>query len=423
MKRISLLVMVCAVFCACSDNSHTDSGFTPAKLIARRANLYPMEFAAQQKKYADVLEKLRIEPKNPAHLNTLAKIYMSEARTTGEHPYYYPAAMKALDAALTLDAKNVESTMLRTSVLLSLHHFGEAREAASKLAVEYPAIAAVFGMKCDAEVELGHYESAVAAVDNMMSLRPSLESYARASYLREIHGDPDGAVEAMNMAVKAGLPGTEDAAWTRTTLGTLYLHRGKMTEAGQEYQLACMERKSYPFAMAGLAMVYHAEKRDGDALRLLDSALSMMPEISFVEKKATIFHHQGNTHKTDSLLAVIENMMNDDEAAGHINNAERALIYAKFNYKPAEALAHATKEIAIRPDNITAQFAMAYSLFRASKFSQAREYLAKARRKNTQDADMIALAAAIEQQAGNTADAAKYQQQVAGINPFYTSNL
>lgn len=162
---------------------------------------------------------------------------MSEARTTGEHPYYYPAAMKALDAALALDAKNVESAMLRTSVLLSLHHFGEAREAAARLAVEFPAIAAVFGMKCDAEVELGNYQAAVAAVDKMMSLRPSAarELCPHLIILREIHGDPDGAVEAINMAVKAGMPGTEDAAWTRTTLGTLYLHRGKVTEAGQEF--------------------------------------------------------------------------------------------------------------------------------------------------------------------------------------------
>lgn len=124
--------------------------------------------------------------------------------------------------------------------------------------------------------------------------------------------------------------------------------------------------------MAGLAMVYHADKRDGDALRLLDSALAMMPEISFVEKKATIFLPVGNTAKTDSLLAVIETMMNKDEAAGSINNAERALVYAKFNYKPSEALAHATKEIALRPDNITAQFAMAFWFFRTSKLAQAR---------------------------------------------------
>ena len=49
--------------------------------------------------------------------------------------------------------------------------------------------------------------------DKMVSIRPDLRSYSRISYLREIHGDMPGAIEAMKMAIQAGYPGYEDRAW------------------------------------------------------------------------------------------------------------------------------------------------------------------------------------------------------------------
>lgn len=52
-----------------------------------------------------------------------------------------------------------------------------------------------------------------------MSIRPDLRSYSRISYLREIYGDLDGAIEAMKLAVTAGYPGYEQTAWARLTLG------------------------------------------------------------------------------------------------------------------------------------------------------------------------------------------------------------
>ena len=41
----------------------------------------------------------------------IAMIYLSEARITGEHPYYYPAILKILDGILYLNPNNFEAVI------------------------------------------------------------------------------------------------------------------------------------------------------------------------------------------------------------------------------------------------------------------------------------------------------------------------
>ena len=113
---------------------------------------------------------------------------------------------------------------------------------------------------CDANVELGHYDEAVAAVDKMMSARPDLRSYARASYLRELHGDRMGAVEAMKFAADAGAAGQENRSWALYNLGNIFLNWGKLDTAEFIYKGILEERPNYAYAMSGLAMVSAARK-------------------------------------------------------------------------------------------------------------------------------------------------------------------
>jgi hypothetical protein len=52
----------------------------------------------------------------------------------------------------------------------------------------------------DGNVEMGNYATAIEEADKMISIRPDIRSYSRASYLREIHGDYPGAIDAMKLA-------------------------------------------------------------------------------------------------------------------------------------------------------------------------------------------------------------------------------
>ncbi|MBI3260644.1 MAG: transposase [Ignavibacteriae bacterium] len=421
MKTLILITAISLTIASCNKLSELKS-FTPPVLKERRAGLYAQDFAAQQKKYNDAVAMIKEKPNEVKSYCALAKILMYEARVTGEHPYYYPAALTCLEEAISKDKENPEALILKTSVLLSLHHFGEAKQLALRISNTTIGAASVYGMLCDANVELGNYTEAVQAVDKMMNLRPGLEAYARASYLREITGDNEGAIEAMKMAVQAGLAGTEDAAWTRVTLGNIYYHQGKITEAEGQYSMARLERKNYPFAIAGLAMVYKTQKRYNEALLLLDTAVTMIPEVTFLEKKAEVEQELGNKRAVDSLLNIIQTMLDEDEQAGHINHAERAILYSKHNYKSADALKHAEIEIKQRPDNITTQYAMAYTLSRNNRYPEAKIYMNKALRMNSKDAEMLMLAASIEKAIGNTSEANRYITLAKVANPIFISS-
>lgn len=358
MKPSLLLLLACCIV-GCTKLPFTDR-FEPAPLHERRAGLYAQDFRRQRSLFTQATVLLEEQPTSAAPYAQFARIYMAEARVTGEHPYYYPLALNALDHGLHVQPHNAELEMLRTSVLLSLHHFAEAKELATELLARVPNTAVVYGMLVDAHVELGELDQAIAAADQMMRLRPGLEAYARVSHLREIHGDTLGAIHAMKMAVQSGLPGTDDAAWTRTTFGTLLANAGRIQEAKVQFELARLERPNYPFALAGLARLQFAAHDLSGAKALLDSAIMLIPEVSFYDDLAAIAHEEGNKAEEVRILHMIETMLDEDEQAGHRNDAERAMIYARHMYKLDEAYTRARREMSIRPKNRTAQQALAF---------------------------------------------------------------
>ena len=92
----------------------------------------------------------------------------------------------------------------------------------------------------------------------MVDLRPDLASYSRVSYLRELHGDLPGAIEAMELAVEAGGPSVENTEYVRVQLGHLHLARGDLAAAEAAFHAALDRLPDYVHATAGLARVRSA---------------------------------------------------------------------------------------------------------------------------------------------------------------------
>ena len=198
--------------------------------------------------------------KNPDDFNArllLAQVYMNEARLTGEHGHYYPAALQMLESILDRAPEDktilFQTLSMKATALMSQHQFKEALETGQRAVALNPHNAGIYGVLVDANVELGQYGEAVKYSDKMISIRPDLRSYSRISYLREIHGEVAGSIEAMKMAVSAGFTGMEEKAWTRLTLGQLYENYGDLANAEVQYRLSLEERPEYPFALAALA--------------------------------------------------------------------------------------------------------------------------------------------------------------------------
>src|SRR5438093_384758 len=81
-------------------------------------------------------------------------------------------------------------------------------------------------------------DDAVLTIQQMVDDRPDLASYSRAAYLRELHGDVPGAIDAMNRALAAGGATPEKTAWCAVQLGHLRFGAGDLAGADAEYRRA-----------------------------------------------------------------------------------------------------------------------------------------------------------------------------------------
>lgn len=143
-----------------------------------------------------------------AGLCVLAAVYMQKAHEN--------------DRGFKVGPDNYDELKLRAKLQLTDHRFAEALETARRAQTFRDDDHDVWGMITDALLEMGDYEGAVRAAQRMIDLRPESSSYARVSYLRELHGDTEGAIQAMTLAVKAANPNDpEGVAWYRAQLRAL----------------------------------------------------------------------------------------------------------------------------------------------------------------------------------------------------------
>lgn len=352
-----------------------------------------------RQKYFELKNEIEVRQKNQQARIDLAQLFMFEARITGEHGHYYPAALEMVKPVVTQPQdKDIafQALLTQASVFLSLHEFAKALTVAQKAKELNPYNALVHGALVDAYVELGDYEKAVEMADAMVAIRPDLRSYSRVSYLREIHGEVEGAIEAMKLAVSAALPGTEEAAWCQLILGRLYAKYGKLALAETSFQTILSQRPDYPFALAELGNLA-AEKEDfKTAEQYFTQACEIIPEVGFYEDLAKMYQKQGNEARVKELTKEILLMLADDEANGHKMTLEYAHIYRDLVRDNKTALKYALKAYEERPENIDVNQTLA-SIYHASQQPEnAKKHLAIALKTESKNPELLELAAQLK---------------------------
>src|SRR5262249_18491348 len=140
------------------------------------------------------------QPDHAPYYNALAMAYVRRARETDDRRYYSKAE-EALGRSFALAPDNFEGLKAQVCLLLGRHEFAKALQAATTLNRKTPDDVIVYGYLVDANVALGNYKEAVAAAQWMLDLRAgNVPGLTRAARLRELHGNPRGAMEFLQMA-------------------------------------------------------------------------------------------------------------------------------------------------------------------------------------------------------------------------------
>jgi len=192
---------------------------------------------SQAEAIATLQQRLRDVPGDWNAANDLGLAYVQEARVTAD-PSYYPKAEAVLAASLQTHPHDNAGAYVGLAALAAARHdfAGALRDGARARRLD-PYGGAVYGVIGDALVELGRYAAAGAAFQRMVDIAPGLSSYARVSYLRELHGDVAGAILAMQAARDvAGTP--QDTSWSANQLGELAWNTGDVAGAASRYREA-----------------------------------------------------------------------------------------------------------------------------------------------------------------------------------------
>lgn len=319
-------------------------------------------------------------PQSADAYNQLASAYMQKARETADFSFNAHAEA-AITRSLTVEPDNYDGLKLRTKLQLTYHRFAEVLETAHHLQTFRNDDHDVWGQITDALVELGNYPGAVKAAQQMVDLRPDSSSYARVSYLRSLHGDTEGAIDAMMKALKAANPNDpEGVAWCHVQIGNELMNARKLEQAEREFDAALLIFPNHSLALQskararvavgdlqGAIAIYEREPNSADAAQALGD----------------LFTRLGKLDAAKAAYAKFETLERENAA---LERSWRHMVnfWLDHDQNLAEALRLASTEYESRKDIFTCD-SLAWALFKNGRVAEAKKVIKEALRTGTKD--------------------------------------
>ncbi len=324
--------------------------------------------------------------------NQLASAYMQKARETADFSFNAQADA-AITHSLAVEPDNYDGLKLRTKLQLTYHRFAEALETTHHIQTFRNDDHDVWGQMTDALVELGDYPAAVKAAQKMVNLRPDSSGYARVSYLRSLHGDTQGAIDAMSAAVKAANPNDpEGVAWCHVQLGNELMNAGKLAEAEREFDTALLIFPNHSLALQskararvaagdlqGAVAIYEREPNSADAAQALGDLYTKLGQADY----ARAAYQKFDTLEREN--AALERSWR------HMVN-----FWLDHDQNLVEALRLASTEYESRKDIFTCD-SLAWALFKNGRIDEAKKVIQEALRTGSKDQRINEHAAIIHQ--------------------------
>ncbi|MGH7807251.1 MAG: tetratricopeptide repeat protein, partial [Thermodesulfobacteriota bacterium] len=278
-----------------------------------------------------------------------------------------------------------------------------------------------YGILGDAYIELGEYDKAQEAYQKMLILSPNLYSYSRMSYIKELRGDTEGAIQTMQMAIKEGIRQSlpeENIAWAQYIIGELYFNAGELKKAQEHYEASVTTYDNYYYALAGLARVNAVEKNYGEAIELYKRAIGVIPLPIFVSSLGDVYAKMGNLEEAKKQYDLVEYIGLLSKINKVIYNRELALFYADHDMKLDEALELAKREFDVRKDIYTYD-TLAWAFYKNNQLKEALDASLNSLGIGTKDAKLFFHAGMIYYKLGDNNRAKEYLSKALSTNPYF----
>jgi tetratricopeptide (TPR) repeat protein len=367
---------------------------------------------------ASLEAEVRVRPRDASLLTQLGFAYQLRWRETAD-PSYLPRSHAALRRAIRFGREDATAVLGLGSLALIRHEFRGALRYGRRAEGLLPGSSRPYGVVGDALVELGRYDEAFSAFDKMVSLRPSLASYARVAYARELMGDRAGAAAAMRLALDAAAGQPEPTAWANVELAKLQLGLGHTRAARLRARAALRALPGYPNARVELARIHAAAGRLGPAIEQARRAADAIPTAHSIALLADLLDRAGRpaeARRQRATVAVIERLL---EAGGVQVDLESAVLRADNLIRPRETVELARRARAARP-SIYGDDALAWALARAGRCDEAVPLARRALRLGTDDGLLFFHLGYAEGCAGNRSAMLDAYRLALEVNPAFS---
>lgn len=367
---------------------------------------------------AELERAARARPDDVRSLVLLGYAYQQRWRETAD-PSNLRRSENALRRAARLDPADALAVTGLGSLALIRHDFRKALAIGRRAQRLAPSSARTYGLVGDALLELGRYEEAFRTFERMVALRPSVSSYARIAYARELLGDLRGAEEAMQLAADAATGQPEPLAWANVQLAKIELGAGKLELAEQRLRTALRLLPGYVFALDELAHVVAARGNLPGAIRLARRAADAVPLPGFAELLADLYHRTGNRAAVREQLATVGASVRRLARNGFRNDAGAIVFEADYRVRPTTLVARA-RSVRARHPSIFADDALAWALARTGRCDEARAWSDRSLRLGTRNALLFFHRAEIERCAGDRAAARAWARRALALDPIFS---
>lgn len=360
--------------------------------------------------------RVAADPTDLSSTQSLGIAYVQRAIELGD-PVFYDLAARTLDAADALEPDHPTTLVARGTLALSLHEFQKALALGARAHEAAPESAGPLGVLVDAHVELGSYDDAAIALEQMLDRRPDLAALSRVSYLRELSGDLDGAIRAMAQAETAGAGAPFEQATVTALLGNLHLDAGDLRSAAAAYARAAQRSPGLVAAEVGAARVEAARGAPDEAIARLERLVDVRPHPEALLLLAELQRFEGRPEAVDTeqLLRSIAVLQ---AAAGQIVDLELALFEADRGDDPQAAVALARIAHEARPGNVFVHDALAWALHRSGDSAAAVPHIEAALARGSRDPRVRFHAAVVLAEVGRTDEAREHLEVVVGAPWF-----
>ncbi len=357
-------------------------------------------------------------PRDVAVLTALGYGYLQRWRETADASFL-PRASEALDRARTLRPGDPLVLTGLGSLALTQHEFRRALSIGRDAVQAAPDSARPYGVVGDALLELGRYPQAFATFERMVAIRPSVASYARVAYARELTGDRAGASAAMQLALDAAGGQPEASAWVSVELAKLDLASGRLAPASHHVADALTLVPGYVFAEELRARIEAARGHLSAAIRIARRAAESVPLPQIVSLLADLEERAGRTaaaRRDRATVIAIDRLI---AANGIRSDIEVVLFDADHRLGTTTLVERARAARSARP-SIWGDDALAWALARTGRCDEARVWSKRSLRLGTRDGLLSFHRAAIEDCAGNRAAARTWARRALAGGPAFS---